>query len=641
MIMSSVPMRLRNSIGVLAMGLLVLALTTGSARSATRFVSGYLSGLNRGESVTLLQNGVEALTVTTNGIFNFATPLASGAAYEVTVGAQPVSEVCTVDAGGSGSVPEAGVTQVQVSCASSTETAPAATTGWWIPYIAYPQKGTTGGLTGLFLIASNLIHDSPTQQFIATTPASIIGEGVKITAAGLAGAQPMNMMYSAVGTDGNTHIYGVPVNNTAAVPTPAQITNLSLASTQTICGKTQAQTSLTNAATLFVVLNVSTAPCGANPSTFYVVHYKDTPTTKPKKVSISTTQISTLYNNGVLVGLYLYDAATKSLNYYASDAFASPTKLVTSVAGVTPIAGTATIANGTTFGATVFFPAVAGVTASGNALYSIESTSPSTVTLIHKGTVSQGVVDNANLYFQDTSSSTAAVFYQVGLTAATPMELYSGSVIPSLSSYTLIGTDTVHLAFMESVVAPTSQATISTIPIGVLSTTPTAIAGPYNGNVFEPFLAAPKANDWAANKLFLTILQFTAGPPVKYTYSSTATALSAIAPTPKKNSAYESLGTGSVWQAKGITDTDGGLGGASMNLVNVTTLADSALTTTGGLAYHIPAHYNGILVELGSAKIGFGALGSTVSTQPEVGLACDVAGKFIIEVTDTNTNVVY
>ena len=264
-----------------------------------------------------------------------------------------------------------------------------------------------------------------------------------------------------------------------------------------------------------------------------------------------------------------------------------------------------------------------------------------TVTLIHKGTVSQGVVDNANLYFQDTSSSTAAVFYQVGLTAATPMELYSGSVIPSLSSYTLIGTDTVHLAFMESVVAPTSQATISTIPIGVLSTTPTAIAGPYNGNVFEPFLAAPKANDWAANKLFFTILQFTAGPPVKYTYSSTATALSAIAPTPKKNSAYESLGTGSVWQAKGITDTDGGLGGASMNLVNVTTLADSALTTTGGLAYHIPAHYNGILVELSSAKIGFGALGSTVSTQPEVGLACDVAGKFIIEVTDTNTNVVY
>ena len=470
--MSSVQMRLRNSIGALAMGVLVLALTTRSAQSATRVVSGYLSGLNRGESVTLLQNGEEALTVTTNGIFNFATPLASGAAYEVTVGTQPASEVCTVDSAGSGIVPEAGVTQLQVSCASGTDSAadttPATTTGWWIPYTATPQTGKTGGLTGLFLIASNLIHSSPTQEFIATTTAKIIGEGVKITAAGLAGAQPMNLMYSAVGTDGNTHLYGVAINNTAAVPTPAQITTLSLTSAQTICGTFQAQTSLTNAATLFIVLNVSKPPCGTNPSTYYVVHYKDTPTTKPKKVSIATTQISPLYNNGALVGLYLYNAATKSLNYYATDAFTTPTELVTSITGFTPIASTAKIANGTTFGATVFFPAVTGVAVSGNALYSIESTSPGTAKLIHKGTVSQGVVDNANLYFQDTSSSTAAVFYQVGLTASTPIELYSGSVIPSLSSYTLIGTDTVRLAFMESVLAPTSQATFSTIPIGAL-----------------------------------------------------------------------------------------------------------------------------------------------------------------------------
>ena len=467
---SSVPMRNSSSIRVLAMSLLVLALTTASARSATRVVSGYLSGLNRGESVTLLKNGTETLTVTSNGIFSFATPLGSGAAYEVTIGTQPASQLCTVNSAGSGTVPEAGVTHVEVSCAASTDIAPAATTSWWIPYTASPQTGTTGGLTGLFLIASNLIPNSPTQQFIVKTTANILGEGVKITAAGLAGAQPMNIIYSAVGTDGNTHIYGAPINNTAAVPTPAQLTNLSITSAQAICGTTQAQTSLTNAATLFLVLNVSTSPCGVNPSTYYVVHYNDKPTTKPKKVSISTTEISTLYNDGALVGLYLYNAPTKSLNFYATNAFTSPTELVTSITGVTPIASTATISNGTTFGATVFFPAVTGVTAAGNALYSIESTSPTTATLVHSGSVSQGVVDNANLYFQDTTSSTTAVFYQVGLTSATPMKLFSGSVTP-LSSYTLIGTDTVHLAFMQSVLAPTSQATVSTIPIGVLSTT--------------------------------------------------------------------------------------------------------------------------------------------------------------------------
>lgn len=637
---SSVPVRNSNSIRILAMSLLVLALTTASARSATRVVSGYLSGLNRGESVTLVQNGTEALTVRSNGIFNFATPLGSGAAYEVTIGTQPASQLCTVDAAGSGTVPEAGVTHLEVSCAASTDATPAATTSWWIPYTASPQAGTTGGLTGLFLIASNLIPDSPTQQFIVKTSAKVLGEGVKITAAGLAGAQPMNIIYSAVGTDGNTHIYGAPINNTAAVPTPAQITNLSLTSAQTICGAAQAQTSLTNAATLFLVLNVSAPPCGVNPSTYYVVHYNDKPTAKPKKVSISTTQIWTLYNDGVLVGLYLYNAPTKSLNFYATNAFTSPTELVTSITGVAPIASTASISNGTTFGATVFFPAVTGVTTAGNALYSIESTSPTAATLIHSGTVSQGVVDNANLYFQDTTSSTTAVFYQVGLTSTTPMKLFSGSVTP-LSGYTLIGTDTVHLAFMQSVSAPTSQATVSTIPVGVLSTTSTAIAGPYTGQVFEPFLAAPKVNDWAANKLFFTILQFAAGPPVKYTYSSTATALSKTAPAPTTSTAYESLGAGGVWQAKGITDTDGGMGGATMNVVNVSTLADSALTTTGGGVYHIPAHYEAFLIEVGTAKIGFGGLFPTNSTLPQRGLASDVAGKFIIEEADTNTNVAF
>jgi len=89
-------------------------------------------------------------------------------------------------------------------------------------------------------------------------------------------------------------------------------------------------------------------------------------------------------------------------------------------------------------------------------------------------------------------------------------------------------------------------------------------------------------------QVIFTILQFAAGPPVKYTYSSTATALSKTAPAPTTSTAYESLGAGGVWQAKGITDTDGGMGGATMNVVNVSTLADSALTTTGGGVYHIP-----------------------------------------------------
>ncbi len=620
-------MRMSNSIGIIKMGLLLLAFTAGSAQSATRVVSGYLSGLNRGESVTLLQNGADAITLATNGSFNFATPLVSGASYEVTIGTQPPSQICTIDADGSGNVPQAGVTQVAISCAASTGTGAAGS--WWIPYTASPK--TTGGLTGLFLIASDQIHKSPKQQFIVKTKVQLLAEGVKITAAGLIGIQPMNLMYAAVGPDGGKHVYGLPISNTAVVPTPTQITNLSIKSAQTICSQSEAQTNLSDATTLFVVLNVATAPCGANVGTFYVIHFKDSASAAPAKVSITTTQISTLYSNGLLAGLYLYNAPTKSLNYYATNAFTSPKELVTSVASVLPIANLTSIANGNPFGATEFFPAVTGITAAGNALYRIESTSASTATLIHKGAVFNGVVDNKNLYFQDSSSKTA-VFYQVGLTANTPIQLFSG---PLTSAYTLLGTDTARLAFMQSEVIPSPMATINTIPIGVKSTKPTLIAGPYNNSIVEPFLAAPALNDWAGNKLFITIMQYTP----QFAYSSTATALNAKAPAPAKNSAYESFGIGGVWQAKGITDTDSGMGGATINEVNVTTLADSPVTTTGGGVFHIPAHHHGFLFAVGSASVAVGTLTGTSTALPWIGLAFDVTGKFIIEETDANTNV--
>ena len=625
-------MRKSHMTSVLNTGVLLLALLAGSAQSATRIVSGYLSGLNRGETVTLLQNGADALTLGTNGIFNFATPVPSGASFEVSIGTQPNSQVCTVDAGGSAAMPGGGVTQVAISCAASTGTGTAGS--WWIPYTASPKNAA--GLSGLFLIASDKLHSAPKQQFIVKTKAEVLAEGAKITAAGLAGVQPMNLMYSAVGADGGTHVYGVPINNTSVVPKPSQITNLSLKSPQTICDRSSAQTNVADATTLFVVLDVSTPPCGLHASTFYVIHFKDGAAAAPTKVNITTTQISTLYNNGLLVGLYLYNAPTKSLNYYATNAFTSPKELVTSINNVLDIANSANIASGSTFGATVFFPAVIGVTAAGNALYRIESTAANIATMIHKGSVYNGVIDNKNLYFEDTSSASNAVFYQVGLTAATPMQLFSAPISnPPYSSYRLIGTDTARLAFVQTDSLPTQTASISTIPIGVKSTKPTLIAGPYASSFVEPFLARPSVNDWAANKLFLNIVNFAS----TLTYSSTATTLNAKAPAPAKNSAYEPFGSASVWQSKGITATDGGLGGASINEVNVATLAASPLTTTGGGVFHIPAHHSGFLYEVSSASIAVGTLAGSSAALPWIGLACDVAGRFLIEETDANTNV--
>ena len=79
-------------------------------------IGGTISGLTG--SVTLQQSGGDNLVRSSNGVFTFATPVAMGAVYDVTVAGQPNGQTCTVSAG-SGTVPPANVTDVVVSCVDS------------------------------------------------------------------------------------------------------------------------------------------------------------------------------------------------------------------------------------------------------------------------------------------------------------------------------------------------------------------------------------------------------------------------------------------------------------------------------------------------------------------------------------------
>ncbi len=100
----------------------LVALASATAAHASDFtIGGTVSGLISGRSVTLLDNGVDALKVTANGKFTFTTALASGAAYKVTVSVQPAGETCTVT-GGSGTVGSANVTSVAVACKANDYT---------------------------------------------------------------------------------------------------------------------------------------------------------------------------------------------------------------------------------------------------------------------------------------------------------------------------------------------------------------------------------------------------------------------------------------------------------------------------------------------------------------------------------------
>ena len=83
----------------------------------------------------LQDNGGDDLTVSANGPFSFATKLAGGAAYNVTVKTNPSGQSCSV-ANGSGTIAAADVTNVAVTCAAppapraaTTSIAPTARSG--------------------------------------------------------------------------------------------------------------------------------------------------------------------------------------------------------------------------------------------------------------------------------------------------------------------------------------------------------------------------------------------------------------------------------------------------------------------------------------------------------------------------------
>lgn len=84
---------------------------------ATYTVGGTVSGLSG--TVFLQDNGGDNLSVGANGGFTFATSLGTGAAYDVTVQSSPPGQTCSV-ANGSGTVSSANITNVAVSCTTTS-----------------------------------------------------------------------------------------------------------------------------------------------------------------------------------------------------------------------------------------------------------------------------------------------------------------------------------------------------------------------------------------------------------------------------------------------------------------------------------------------------------------------------------------
>jgi hypothetical protein len=100
---------------------------------------GTVTGL-AGTGLVLQNNGGDDLAISADGPFSFPSPIASGAAYNVTVKTQPSgpSQSCTV-ANGSGTIGSADVTNVAVTCATGS----------------FAIGGTIAGLAGSGLVLQN------------------------------------------------------------------------------------------------------------------------------------------------------------------------------------------------------------------------------------------------------------------------------------------------------------------------------------------------------------------------------------------------------------------------------------------------------------------------------------------------------
>lgn len=135
---TSVQLQAPGSIGPLVLVTLPALPGGGSVVTSTTAynIGGTTTGLSPGDSITLLLNGANALTVNANGNFTFPTPVAS--TYAVTVGAQPAGKTCTVS-NGSGAGITASVSNIAVSCSTLT----------------YTVGGSIAGLTGTLALQNN------------------------------------------------------------------------------------------------------------------------------------------------------------------------------------------------------------------------------------------------------------------------------------------------------------------------------------------------------------------------------------------------------------------------------------------------------------------------------------------------------
>lgn len=202
--------------------------------TASYTVGGTLSGLSSGAQVQLLDNGGDALTLSANGSFQFATSLQQGTAYAVTVGTQPTGETCSV-ANATGSAISANVTNVTVTCSPNAYTVGGTVTGLASgQQVTLVDNGTDSlvvSANGNFQFTGQIAQAGSYSVMVGTQPAQQLctvtnGTGANVTAnvSNVTVACAAHYAYTVSNSSGALYQYAINGDGSLSALSPATLT---------------------------------------------------------------------------------------------------------------------------------------------------------------------------------------------------------------------------------------------------------------------------------------------------------------------------------------------------------------------------------------------------------------------------------
>jgi large repetitive protein len=173
----------------------------GGTKAKAYAIGGTVTGLTGGGILVLQDNAADSLVLTADGAFTFGARVAGGAAYSVAVAASPAQprQTCAVD-GGSGTVGDADVTSVAVTCTTNS----------------YLVGGAVIGLQGAGLTLRNNGGDDtavPADGAFAFPTAVASGQGYAVTVQTQPSAPAQTcVVVGGTGTVGGAEVASVTVN---------------------------------------------------------------------------------------------------------------------------------------------------------------------------------------------------------------------------------------------------------------------------------------------------------------------------------------------------------------------------------------------------------------------------------------------